>query len=107
VTFGDPPPREDRQRYASWLEGMVGVGERTLGRWRRLPIPPAIEDDITEVLERYEGGLGAYGAAAAQLAAGQTEEGDNLLRRGDRIGRDYQRLAKQAGFRECDGALPL
>jgi hypothetical protein len=107
VTFGDPPPREDRQRYASWLEGMVGIGQRTLARWRLLPPPPAMDGEITGVLGQYREGLDAYGAAAAQLAAGQTEEADNLLRRGDRISADYRRLATQAGFRQCNKALPL
>jgi hypothetical protein len=107
VTFGKAPARQDRQEHASWLEGMVGTGQRTLERWRRLQIPLAIDGAVAAVLDRYQQGLQAYGAAAELLAAGHTEEGDNLLRRGDRIGAEYRRLATQAGFRECDGALPL
>ena len=53
-------------------------------------------------------GLAAYGAGGERwLAAGQTEEGDNLLRLGDRISAEYRPLARRAGFRECDTALPL
>jgi hypothetical protein len=107
VAFGEAPPREDRQAYASWLEGMVGTGERTLRRWRGLRVPRAIDGEITTVLDRYDEGLAAYGAAARWLAAGQTQEGDNLLRRGDRIGAEYRRRATQAGFRECQKALRL
>jgi hypothetical protein len=107
VTYGDPPPREDRQRYASWVEGMVGIGEQTLERWRRLSPPGAMDAEITRVLDRYQEGLEAYDEAAAQLAAGQAEEADNLLGRGDRISADYRRLATQAGFVQCNTALPL
>ena len=107
VTYGDAPPREDRQRYASWLEGMVGIGEQTLERWRRLSPPGAMDAEITRVLDRYQEALEAYDGAAAQLAAGQTEEADNLLSRGDRISADYRRLATQAGFVQCNTALPL
>ncbi|HSR27975.1 MAG TPA: hypothetical protein VLR51_05920, partial [Actinomycetes bacterium] len=107
VAFGKRPPREDRQAYASWLEGVVGRGKETLRRWRARPVPRAIDGEITTVLDRYRRGLAAYGTAATWLAAGQTEEGDNLLRLGDQIGADYRRLATRAGFRECDTALPL
>jgi hypothetical protein len=107
VAFGEAPPRGERQAYASWLEGMVGTGERTLRRWRSRPVPTAIGKEIGTVLNSYQGGLDAYGAAAEQLALGNTEEGDNLLRRGDRIGADYRRRATQAGFRECQKALRL
>jgi hypothetical protein len=107
VTYGPRPPREDRQRYASWLEGMVGIGEQTLGDWRQLSPPSTKDAEITRVLDRYQQGLQAYGAAAAQLADGQTEEADNLLGRGDRISADYRRLATQAGFVQCNTALPL
>ena len=86
---------------------MVGTGERMLRQWRGLPVPRAIDGEITTVLDRYDKGLAAYGAAARWLAAGQTEEGDNLLRRGDRLGRDFQGLATEAGFEECNEALPL
>ena len=107
VAFGKAPPREDRQAYVSWLEGMVGTGERTLRQWRALPVPRAFDGEIAPVLDRYDKGLAAYGAAARWLAAGQTEEGDNLLRLGDRIGAEYRRLATRAGFRECQKALRL
>jgi hypothetical protein len=107
VELGQRPPRADRQRYAEWLTGMVGIGEETLRRWRAIPVPPPIDDRTAAVLGHYADGLESYGAAAGLLAAGQTEEGDNLLRRGDRISADYRRLAEEAGFRECDGALPL
>lgn len=107
VAFGKAPPREDRQAYVSWLEAMVGTGERTLRQWRGLPVPRAIDREITTVLDRYDKGLAAYGAAARWLAAGQTEEGDNLLRLGDRTSAGYRQLATRAGFRECDTALPL
>jgi hypothetical protein len=107
VTYGERPPREDRQRYASWLEGMVGIGQRTLGQWRLLDIPSAMNREITTVLDLYQDGLAAYGAAAAQLADGQTEDADNLLGRGDRISADYRPLATQAGFVQCNTALPL
>ena len=105
VAFG-PPPRGDSQAYASWLEGMVGTASRR-SNWRRLAIPPTIDGKITTVLYHYQQGLEAYGAAAAELAAGQTEEAGTLLRRADQIGAEYRRLATQAGFRECDTALPL
>jgi hypothetical protein len=107
VTFGEAPPREDHQAYASWLGGMVPTGERTLERWRGLTVPTTIDDEMAAILEGYQRGLEAYGAAAGLLAAGQTEEGDNLLRRGDRISAVYQSLTRAAGFRECDTALPL
>ena len=107
MAFGKAPPREDRQAYVSWLEGMVGTGERTLRQWRALPVPRAFDGEIAPVLDRYDKGLAAYGAAARWLAAGQTEEGDNLLRLGDRISAEYRRLATRVGFRECDRALPL
>jgi hypothetical protein len=107
VAFGKRPPREDRQAYLSWLEGMVARGERTLRQWRGLPVPRAIDGEIADVLAQYEEGLDAYGTAARWLAAGETEEGDNLLRLGDRISAEYRQLATRAGFRECDTALPL
>ena len=59
------------------------------------------------MLDRYRRGLTAYGTAARWLAAGQTEDGDNLLRFGDRISAQYRPLATRAGFRECQKALPL
>ena len=106
MAFGEPP-RGDSQAYASWLEGMVGTG----GRPHQLAAPghpPTIDGKIATVLYHYQQGLEAYGAAAAELrAAGQTEEAGTLLRRANQIGAQYQRLATQAGFRECDTALPL
>jgi hypothetical protein len=107
VAFGTAPPREDRQAYASWLEGMVETGEGTLRDWRQLDVPPTVDDEMAAVLDRYQQGLHAYGTAAESLAAGQTEEGDNLLARADRLGTEYRLLATRAGFRECDTALPL
>ena len=56
---------------------------------------------IAPILNAYERGLGAYAVAAALLAAGYTEEGDEVLRRADRTGRDYQRRARRAGFRNA------
>jgi hypothetical protein len=108
VAFGKPPPPGDSQAYASWLEGMVGTGERTLTKWRRLAVPPTIEGEIATVLYQYQQGLEAYAAAATELrAAGPTEEAASLLRLANQMGAQYQRLATQAGFRECDTALPL
>jgi hypothetical protein len=107
VRFPDRPPREDPQAHARWLAGKVGIGQQTLRQWQDLPVPATIDGEVAPILHDYQQSLEAYGAAAPLLAAGQTEEGGNLLRRGDRIGRDYQRRAKQAGFQECDGALPL
>ena len=101
------PPREDPQAYARWLAGKVGIGEETLDAWRALPVPATIDREVTRILGRYRSGLQSYGAAAELLADGYTEEADNLLGRGDRIGRQFQQLASKAGFRECDGALPL
>jgi hypothetical protein len=107
VRFPDPPPREDPAAHARWLDGKVGIGQDTLERWRDLPVPASVKPNVDPVLDDYEQGLDAYGAAAMLLAEGQTDEGGNALLRGDRIGRGYQRRARQAGFRECDTALPL
>ena len=107
VAFGEAPPREDHRAYASWLGGMVPTGERTLEQWRGLAVPTTIDGEMALILDRYQQGLEAYGAASGLLATGQIEEGDNLLRRGDRISAVYQSLTRAAGFRECDGALPL
>ena len=107
VELPDRPPREDPQAYAQWLAGKVGIGEETLRSWQALPVPATIDREVSRILDRYERSLMAYGAAASLLAAGHTEEADNLLRRGDRLGRDFQRLAREAGFEECNEALPL
>jgi hypothetical protein len=107
VELPDRPPREDPQAYARWLAGKVGIGEETLRSWQAVPVPATIDREISDILDRYERSLMAYGAAASQLAAGHTEEAGNLLRRGDRLGRDFQRLATEAGFEECNEALPL
>jgi hypothetical protein len=107
VELPDRPPREDPQAYARWLAGKVGIGEETLRSWRAVPVPATIDREVSGILDRYERSLMAYGAAATLLAAGHTEEAGNLLRRGDRLGRDFQRLARQAGFEECNEALPL
>ena len=107
VNFPDRPPREDPQAHARWLAGMVGIGQETLRQWRDLPVPATIHGEVAPILHDYQQSLQAYAAAAPLLATGPTEEGDNLLRRGDRIGRDYRRRARQAGFQECDTALPL
>ena len=107
VEFGKRPSRTDRQGYAEWLTGIVGIGEETLRRWRALPVPSSIDDRTAAILDRYQAGLNTYGVAAGQLTAGETEDADNVLRLGDRISAEYKRLASQAGFRECDDALPL
>jgi len=107
VRFPPPPPRQDPEAHARWLNGKVGIGQHTLRQWRDLPVPPTINPKVAPVLNEYERGLEAYAVAAALLAAGYTEEGSDVLRRGDRIGRDYRRRARQAGFQECDTALPL
>ena len=107
VQFPDRPPRQDPEAYARWLSGKVGIGQHTLGEWRDLPVPATISGQVAPVLDDYQQGLEAYGTAAELLADGQTEDGDNALRRGDRFGRDFQRRARQAGFQECDTALPL
>jgi hypothetical protein len=107
VNFPDRPPREDPQAHARWLAGKVGIGQKTLRQWQHLPIPATIDGKVAPILHDYREGLRAYGVAAELLATGRTEEGGNLLRRGDRIGRDYRRRARQAGFQECDTALPL
>jgi hypothetical protein len=104
----DGPPRGDSQAYAGWLEGMVGTGEQTLTNWRRLDIPPTIDGEIATVLSRYQQGLEAYAAVATELrAAGPTGEATSLLRRANQMGAEYRRLATEAGFRECETALPL
>ncbi|HEV2920998.1 MAG TPA: hypothetical protein VG673_17420, partial [Actinomycetota bacterium] len=62
-------------------------------------LPPVASADLV--------GPAQHVAARLGVAAGHTEEAGNLLRRGDRLGRDFQRLARQAGFQECNEALPL
>ena len=107
VQFPDRPPREDAQAHARWLKGKVGIGQATLRQWRDLPVPAPIDPKVAPVLDQYEEGLRVYGLAATLLANGYTELGGDALRRGDGIGQDYRRRAREAGFRECDTALPL
>ena len=107
VRFPDRPPRQDPEAHARWLNGKVGIGQDTLRQWRDLQVPATINPKVAPILNAYERGLGAYAVAAALLAAGYTEEGGEVLRRADRISADYRRLARRAGFQECDTALPL
>jgi hypothetical protein len=107
VRFPDRPPRQDPEAHARWLNGKVAIGQGTLRQWRDLPVPAAINPKVAPILDDYERGLQTYAVAAALLAAGYTKEAGDVLRRGDQIGQAYQRRARQAGFRECDTALPL
>ena len=86
----------------------LGVEVVDLGQVGRLVLAPVHDQQLVPVGNQLlDDGLAAYGAAARWLAAGQTQEGDNLLRRGDRIGAEYRRLATRAGFRQCQEALRL
>jgi hypothetical protein len=86
---------------------MVATGEQTLTSWRRLNAPPTIDGEIATVLDLYQEGLGAYDEAYIYLSNGLIDEAGISLRQGDRISAEYRELAREAGFRECDGALPL
>ena len=62
---------------------------------------------MAAILGRYQQGLEAYALAASSLTSSTATGGDFLLGLGDRISAEYQRLSREAGFRECDRALPL
>jgi hypothetical protein len=90
-------------RAAGEAFDLVWYLAETEDRGKFLHLPPDGEPRlISRPNEYHDLSLEAYGAAA-----GQTEEAESLLRRGDRIGAEYRRLATQAGFRECETALPL
>jgi len=102
--LGEPPARDD-PGFGGWLGDMVQVGQKTLRKWSSVQEPPSMAGDAGRILGLYQESLTAYGFAAQSLAGGDSEEGQRLLDRGDRIGRQYQQLAARSGFQECDGAL--
>jgi hypothetical protein len=102
--LGEPPGRGD-PGFAGWLGDRVRVGRETLAQWRRVRPPASMAAEAGEVMDLYEEGLKAYGFAARPPAGSSTEEVRRLLDRGDRIGRQYRRLATRSGFQECNQAL--
>jgi hypothetical protein len=102
--LGEPPARDDPQ-FGSWLGEMVQIGRSTLRQWSRLQPPPSVAGEAGRILDLYEEGLQAYGFAARELRAGNTQTGGNLLAVGDRIARGYRQRAVRSGFQECDEAL--
>ena len=103
--LGERPARDD-PRFGGWLGDRVRVGRETLAQWRKVQFPASMAAEASSVMALYEEALKAYGFAAQLLeSGGSTGEVQRLLERGDRIARQYQRLAKQSDFQECKGAL--